>query len=135
MLTSPINIATPLTNTDIIAFAFNIVDNVSDEIGIGLGTDGFYSRRRIQFYKKSSPKILINDGLSEEMLDFIIKNLDYDKIISDLEKEFNDYIGDRIFNCKIKTQEEKEKLYQKTKFNQDKINKYIDKMKKKFLKK
>ena len=88
-------------------------------------TLGEYGRVNIHHRYEYLLLIFINSCLS-----FLTKNIDYDKVISDLEKEFNDYISERIFKNKQLNKDEQNKLYEKTRFNKEKITKYINKMKK-----
>lgn len=56
---------------------------------------GEYSRFNVHHRYEYLFLIFINSCLS-----FLTKKLDYDKIVLDLEKEFNDYIKLKIFNSK-----------------------------------
>lgn len=85
---------------------------------------GTYSRVNIHHRYEYLFLIFVNTCLK-----FLIEDKDYNKIVNDLEKEFNDYIKERIYNNIDRSIEENDKLYQKTRFDKDKITKYIDKMK------
>lgn len=89
-------------------------------------TLGAYSRINIHHRYEYLFLIFVNTCLK-----FLIKDKDYNRIVSDLQKEFNEYVKVRIYNNKNRTQEQNDKLYEKTKFYKDKINTYIYKMKRK----
>jgi len=83
---------------------------------------GTYSRLNIHHRYEYLLIIFINSCLS-----FLTKDKDMNIIINDLEKIFNDYISDRIYDKEELTKEEKDKLYEKTKFDKEKIINFIKK--------
>jgi hypothetical protein len=67
LLTFATNIPTPNENTDMIGYAFSILDNTADTVGIGLGTDGYFSEKRLIMERNGiEHKIKIYDGINTE---------------------------------------------------------------------
>lgn len=67
LLTYAINVPTQTESTDIIAYAFSVIDNTSDSIGIGLGTDGYFSEKRLIMSRDDTVHtVKIYDGITTD---------------------------------------------------------------------
>lgn len=84
-LTFPIIINTQMNNNDIIGYAFSVIDNTSNIIGIGLGTDGYYSKNYLAMIRDYNNKnslhrieILYNDDYDNVAIKYYDKNPIFD---------------------------------------------------------
>jgi Major capsid protein N-terminus/Large eukaryotic DNA virus major capsid protein len=80
LLTFSRRIDPQIISTDIIGYAFSILDNSSSEVGIGLGVDGYFSNRSIQMYRVDTNNYIniTDDGENYDQIPFI-QNPIYDE--------------------------------------------------------